>query len=195
MDPDKRKEIANIYGKAKGKSAQSISRKGSKRVAVRSFKIKPAETVIQKNYMFSVGHEFLKNIRVLFKWATSTHNLSRQEVELLLYLYPEGMFTRADVVDFVRTLGIFGDSKFNKLKDEGWIEKFYSPHRTLYVLSSKGKKLSKDLHLMLLGDRKIPMRGAKNHLVKKENKVDEYYLKLLKSMNEDYKSKKEEKGK
>lgn len=134
-----------------------------------------------------VTYDFLKWIRVVFKWAKEHSGLNRPELEMLLYLYPIGPFTKAQFIDYHNTIGYTMPSTWKDHISNGWIREWRSGKRNmkgLFDLTSKAKIVCSKMHQMCVGDMDVPTSRRSNPLNRqKDVKVNAHYTKLFKQMN------------
>jgi DNA-binding HxlR family transcriptional regulator len=179
-------------GKAKRKSilAESKARvnDGSHQVQVK-VKYKPPKRVYSQ-----VDYDFLKYIRIVFKWAKENYpDLKRPDLEMLLYLYPIGAFSRSQYVLYHKPMGLYAVSNLNKMIKGGWIKKFREGkgrQHVLYKLTEKANRLCGEMHKLTCGDKKMsehPNNNAIAKLAKDPNKpkANKYYMDIIKKMNKD----------
>lgn len=137
-------------------------------------------------------YDFLQYIRIVMRWATAHTGLNRQEIELLLYLYPKGAFTKNEFFVFHRTISMYQDKTFDKLMEEGWM-KMWRPKKgkesALFCLTTKAKIVCSKMHQFCVGDKEIAVKTRTNPLVNSKVRMDSYYMDMIVSMN---KRKKEE---
>ena len=132
-------------------------------------------------------HDFLKYIRIVMKWAKANNPaLSKGDIELLLYLYPKGPFTKYYFKEFYKTLGLYQSKALDKLRIEGYVEDFlgYTGTGRKYVLTHKAKLLCSRMHKMLLGLEEIPTTSS-NKMYDSGKAIDKAYLKVMESMNKE----------
>lgn len=144
-------------------------------------------------------YDFLKYIKVIFRWGTKHSGLSRPNLEILLYLYAKGTFTRAELAEYYTTLGVMTRRKWQQWFDDGWFVVWRSSKRNvkgLYDLSSKAKIVCSKMHRMCTGEVDIPVTRRSNPLNKRRDiVVNKYYTKLFHKMNRERLSRnKEEEG-
>lgn len=136
-------------------------------------------------YHHSIEYNFLQYIRLVMRWGVQSSGLRKGLVELLLYLYPIGLFKKSDFHFFYHLVGLYGTKALDKLVEEGWII-VWRPAKTnqsaLYVLSDKSKKLCSQMHKMCTGEEKIPESFA-GKVPSKELVIDRYYTEVIKRMN------------
>lgn len=139
-------------------------------------------------YQHRIKYDFLTYIRLVFKWCISNYDLTRPEVELLLFLYGKGTFSKKQFFDYHTTLSIYQIKGFKKLQKEGWIRKFRDRKGTesaLYVLTTKGQRLCNRMHKFCSGEESIPTTSRSNKMVTSNKKIDSFYLEAIKKMNRD----------
>jgi hypothetical protein len=141
-------------------------------------------------------YDFLKYIRVVFRWATEHTGLSRPEIEVILYLYSKGVFTKAEFADYYKTIGLTTKARWQKYMDDGWIREWRTSKRNmkgLFDLTSKAKIVCSKMHQMCVGDMDIPTSRRSNPMNRnKDIKINAHYTKLFKQMNAERNKTKEE---
>lgn len=145
-------------------------------------------------------YDFLKNIRIVYRWALANNDLNRGELDLLLFLYPEGAFTKRRFGDVHKIISIYQQKTLDKFLDEGWIV-IWRPQKgrtnALYTLSSKAKNLCSRMHKILLGEIEISENPKYNVLAKGSEatgvKMDDYFFNAVKEMNKMNRDKKSDK--
>lgn len=144
----------------------------------------------------SVKYDFLKYLRVVMRWATENSGLSRPHVEVLLYLYCMGTFSKKQFHDFHKTLGIYEQKTLDNLSKEGWIALWRpaskkTKEHALYSLTHKGKLFCAKIHNVCCGEDEIPIEETRNKLAGNTGKrIDTYYMEMIKKMNKDKSKKK-----
>lgn len=131
---------------------------------------------------------FLQYLRVVMHWAKRNSDLTRPQIELLLYLHPIGIFKKQDFTFFCRVVQMNHNGLFAMLVEEGWIEqwrpaKYSKKQAALYTLTQKAIKLCNRIHKMCLGEEKVP-EGTANKMTSSERPIDKYYMNVIKKMNE-----------
>ena len=143
-------------------------------------------------YRSRVDYDFLKYIRLVFKWAQENYNLNRPKIELMLFLYGTGAFSKKQFNDFHKVVGMYADKSLKNLIDEGWVTQWrpanrYKKIHALYTLTQKAKIMCNKMHKYSCGIDEIPLTPDKNILVQKkeEKRINSYYLDAIKRMNKD----------
>jgi len=83
---------------------------------------------------------YLKFYPVVFKWARAQSGLTSYELQMLIFLYSETLFSKEDFKLFNRILP-FDYLRFLKMETKGWITKWRDSGHTkkaLYNVSVKG---------------------------------------------------------
>ncbi len=132
--------------------------------------------------------DFLRNYRLVRKWACKEYGILEADFELLLYLDPLVYFTRKDFLD--GTLYYVWDKKrFYRLQNDGWITKIlgreeneYRGHNR-YKVSTIGKRLINRVYKILIGQEEIPESVRRNKIMKGDGYIDKMYRQAIKKMN------------
>lgn len=137
----------------------------------------------------SRDYDFLQYIRPVFKWATENSGLTRPQVELILYLYPKGVFTKKDFYDYHKILGMYQIKTFQMMVKDGFIVTWRPKKRgqkALYSLTNKAKQMCDKMHKFLTGEKEIPINSRNNVLAQDGRpRIDNYYMTVIKKMNKD----------
>ena len=143
-------------------------------------------------YRSRVEYDFLKYVRLVFKWAQENYGLSRPRLELILFLYGTGAFSKKQFSDYHKTVGMYADKSMDQLVKEGWIVLWRPANRkekihSLYTLTQKAKIMCNKMHKYSAGINEVPMSSDHNVLVqnKEEKRINGYYLDAIKRMNKD----------
>lgn len=107
-----------------------------------------------------VRNDYLKEYRVVRRWMQNKYDLKIEELEILLYLYSEKLFTFYDFRKMCVSLGI-GIRKFKVLKEKEWIHLWQDKHRgqfRQYELTAKGRKAIGSMYKKLNGEEPLPLQ-------------------------------------
>tara|TARA_R110000796_G_scaffold39772_1_gene98985 strand:- start:544 stop:954 length:411 start_codon:yes stop_codon:yes gene_type:complete len=129
-------------------------------------------------------HDFLKHWRVVRYLIKKKYDLSQQDLELLLFLYSEGRFTKDDF-DWYSTIVSWDVRRFIKLKKEGWVKQWRTNRgnrRAIYELTHKGKTAMARVYRLLLGEEKFP-ESTRNPIYNPERSSEYKYLNAMKKIN------------
>tara|TARA_B100001559_G_C16286039_1_gene522915 strand:- start:27 stop:476 length:450 start_codon:yes stop_codon:yes gene_type:complete len=129
--------------------------------------------------------DYLKYWRVIRYFVKRQYNLTTGELEMLLFLNSEDIFSRDKFEEFEQLMP-WSDDRFFKLKKQGWIELFRpktSRRKPLYQLSYKTNRLISSVYKKLNG-QEIPVTSKRNKLFAKNVKyTDKVYRRMIKDMN------------
>lgn len=141
-------------------------------------------------YRSRIEYDFLKYIRVIFKWALENNpELNRPELELLLYLYGIGAFSRKQFNDYHKLLGLYSIRTLDKFEKEGYIKlwrKKKGKEHALYTLTQKAKIMCNKMHRYACGVEDIPDNPVSNRMARVDApRINKYYLDVIKKMSKD----------
>lgn len=185
---DRLRETHKRAGKARGKERSAKHKAKIKKgyhVTVRDKTKKPAP-----RYRSRVDYDFLKYIRVVFKWATDNYpELSKPEIELLLYLYGTGAFSKKQFNDYHKLLGLYSIKTLKKFEEGGWIKLWRNRkgrEHALYTLTHKAKLMCNKMHRYSCGVEEIPDNPVGNQMMRADApRINNYYMDIIKRMNKD----------
>lgn len=131
--------------------------------------------------------DFLKNYRLVSRWACKNNKLSVSDLELLFYLDPINYFTINDFKD--GTIYYSWDkTRFYRLQKTGWIDKVHIGKGRIgdhnkYKVSYKGKLLINKIYKILIGQEQIPESTKRNKILKRKSYIDKVYSEAIKKFN------------
>ena len=142
----------------------------------------------------TVDFDFLKYNYIIFKWALENNpSLTRSYINILLFLYSEGAFSKTTFNIFWKPMGLRPTFRFNELLKGGWINIYREKRgnlKPLYILSTKAKHLCSSMHRTSMGYQKISENKKYNKMLDKDTpRNNTYYLELIKKMNKKVTSK------
>lgn len=143
----------------------------------------------------SIDYNFLKYIKIVFKWAQDNHDLARLDIEVLLYLYSEGIFPQEKCMELYKLKGNRSYLRFRKLFNEGWLVRWRERRGNigaLYTLSNKGKLLCSRMHKICAGEETIPESPRSNVLAKDTSYSKKIYMNFISIMNKQVKERESE---
>lgn len=140
-------------------------------------------------YTSTRDYDFLQYVRPVFRWATENSGLTRAQIELLLYLYPKGVFTKKEFYDFHRLIGMYQIKTFKMFTDKGFMTVWRQKKRNqkaLYCLTNKSKQICDKMHKFLTGEKEMTIDPNYNVLAKEGGlRINTYYMDTIKKMNKD----------
>lgn len=139
------------------------------------------------NYNTSRQYDFLQYARLVYKWAIANYGLKRAQIDLLLYLYPRGVFAKSKFYEYHKVVGLYQRKTMDFLIREGWIS-IWRPKKgqevALYGLTNKAKTMCSDMHKYCVGDKQIPIDSKKCKLSSdKSVRMNRYYVDQIRKMN------------
>lgn len=136
----------------------------------------------------SKNRDYLKYWRVIRYFVMRKYKVNTQELDMLLFLYSEEYFNVDKFQEFNSVLG-WNKNRFNKLRQEGWIEVIKPYNRrerkkALYGLSFKANRMLGSIYDKLDGGM-IPTAKSNNPIFMAEiGYSDKVYRKQILKMNE-----------
>lgn len=137
---------------------------------------------------FLPANDYLKNYRVVKYWAMKNYNVTGPELEMMYYLYGEGLFYKNE---FLAIDNVFSwdKNRFHKLMADGWIHIWRQrsgAEANLYELTFKGKKLINSIYKKLNGEEPIPESERRNVIFRSKKFSDKTYAIAIRRFNEDF---------
>lgn len=135
--------------------------------------------------MKTLPNDYLKFWRVIRYYIKSKHKLSQADLDIILFLYSESYFGKEKFVEFNELIS-WEVGRFERLKREGWIEKFRTRsgnRKALYQLTYKANNLVIDIYKKLNGEE-VPVSLSSNSLfLKNVSYNDKVYRNMIVKMN------------
>jgi hypothetical protein len=130
--------------------------------------------------------DYLKYWRVIRQYIKVKYGVTQSELEVLLFLNSEKYFSKDKFDEFDKILS-WDKNRFEKLRQQGWIEVFRERKgrtKALYVLSYKSKRLITSVYKKLNGEE-IPTSPSQNPIfLKNVSYSDKRYKEAIIKMNE-----------
>ena len=127
----------------------------------------------------------LKYWRVIRYFIKAKYGLTTADLDMLLFLYSEDIFSKEKFEEFDNILS-WDVIRFNRLLRDGWIEVFrrrQKKHKTLYGVSFKTQRVINSIYKKLSGEE-IPTSLSSNPMFAKNVKFsDAVYQKMILEMN------------
>ena len=136
--------------------------------------------------MKSKVNDCLKYWRVIRYFVKQKYGLTTSDLDMLLFLYSEDIFSKEKFEEFDNLLS-WDESRFARLLRDGWIEVFRrrrKKHKTLYGVSFKTQRVINSIYKKLSGEE-IPTSQSSNPMFAKNVKFsDKVYRKMILEMNQ-----------
>jgi hypothetical protein len=115
-------------------------------------------------------HDFMKNWTIVKKWILANYDITTPELELILFLYSEKLFTRTQFEEYSNFL-TWDRMRLHKLIQKEYVyiwRKGVRHEQNLYEVSFKGKKMVSSMYKKLLGLEPIPESKRRNKVFLKK---------------------------
>lgn len=123
-----------------------------------------------KNYeRRELTYDFLGEWAIVRRWAQVNYNLTRSELEMILFLHKRRLFTRADFAEYSKFMQWDRD-RFDRLLREDFIyiwRKRGFGEANMYEISFKSKKMVTSIYKKLTGLEPIPVSPRRNKAFRK----------------------------
>jgi len=148
---------------------------------------RPEKVRNQMIYNNTTKYTFLQYTRIIMRWGQLELGYKKLDLELLLFIYPLGIFSRNDFRDQCRMVGYVYLNKWKKYIREGTIVEWRKKRpnqRALYTLSESTKRIISKMHKMYVGEIDISENTKGYKLMKKKTTGPEkYFLNAIKTMS------------
>ena len=142
--------------------------------------------MIDRDYKFKPGYDYMKYWRVIRYWAKAKYKIGTPDIDMLFFLYSEKIFNKTKFKEFEQCMS-WNEQRFHKLLKDGWIHiwrKRAGRHTTLYELSYKGKRLVDTMYKKLNGEE-IGETATLNPLFRHDaSYMDKVYRNMIIEMND-----------
>jgi hypothetical protein len=135
-----------------------------------------------------MSEDYLKYWRVIRYFIKAKYDLTTADLDMLLFLKSEPKFSKDKFEEFNELLS-WDKNRFEKLKQEGWIEVFRvgnkaGQRRALYQLSYKAQRMLTSLYKKLSGEE-IPTSQSSNPMFAKNvSYTDKVYRNFILELND-----------
>jgi hypothetical protein len=137
--------------------------------------------------MKSNQNDYLKYWRVIRQFVKIKYELTQADLDMLLFLYSEKYFDKDKFEEFHSLLG-WDKNRFERLKQQGWIQVFRSPmtpggRKAIYQLSLKSNSMIQSIYRKLNGEE-IPVSSSGNKMFHRNvSYSDKVYRDMIIEMN------------
>jgi hypothetical protein len=132
-----------------------------------------------------MNNDFLKHWRVVRFYIKKKYNIGQADLDILLFLYSEGRFTRQIFNEYSQIVS-WDRKRFKRLVDSGWIITWRKSHGrsfSIYELSHQAKMMISKAYKILLGEEEIPESIKRNPLLKNNAKyLDKVHRNIIKDI-------------
>jgi len=133
-------------------------------------------------------HDYLKYWKVVKYWARKKYNLSSADIDMLLFLYTEGLFTRSKYLEY-ENIFKWDNDRFARLMREGfihnWVKKNWGEEKK-YELTFKARKMCASIYRKLNGEEPISETPQHNPIFKASARyTDKVHAMAIKKFNQE----------
>jgi DNA-binding MarR family transcriptional regulator len=131
-------------------------------------------------------YDYFKYIRVIRYHIKRKYDLNWTELEFLLFIYSEGLFTRKDFKEF-RQIYSWDKYAFDNMLQRGWIHK-WRPHKgkqaALYEVTHKARQVINDFYEKCAYHQEIAESSKRNPIFSTgANFTDKVYRRAIRRFN------------
>jgi hypothetical protein len=134
--------------------------------------------------------DYLKYWKVVKQWARAKYNLGTADIEMMLFLYSEGLFTKFQFEEFNEIMS-WDKNRFHKMLKDKWIIKWrerQGRESTLYELGFSGKRVCASIYKKLNKEETIAEDRKNNPMFERSTEYsNKVYRKMIKKMNDEVK--------
>lgn len=139
-------------------------------------------------------YDFLAEWAIVRKWAKINYDLSTADLEMLLFLHKQQLFTRTDFAEYANFMSWDRD-RFDRLLKEDWIyiwRKRGFGETNMYEVSFKCKKMITSIYKKLVGLEPIPVSPRRNKVFRETAPFHQKTLaKAINSFNDRFKERRQ----
>jgi hypothetical protein len=121
-------------------------------------------------------HDYLKYYRVVRMWIKQRYSITQEDLDMLLFLYSERLFTKKRLDEYNMCFG-WGEHRYRRLKRDGWISEWLPSRPTKggaaqMEVSYKGKVMIARFYRVLSGEEPITYDTHKAAFTSKHGKIN-----------------------
>lgn len=131
-------------------------------------------------------HNYLKYWKVVKQFVKTKYGISTSDLEMLLFLRSEKYFSKEDFSEF-NQLFHWEKNRFERLKQEGWIDVFRKKignRRVLYQLSYKAQRMLTSVYKKLEGEEIPESKSSNPQFLADVSYTDKVHRNYIKKLNQ-----------
>lgn len=131
-------------------------------------------------------HNYLKYWKVVKQFVKTKYGISTSDLEMLLFLRSEKYFSKEDFDEF-NELFHWEKNRFERLKQEGWIDVFRKKtgnRRVLYQLSYKAQRMLTSVYKKLEGEEIPESKSSNPQFLADVSYTDKVHRNYIKKLNQ-----------
>ena len=137
-------------------------------------------------------NDYLKYWKVVKQWAKVKYDVGTADIEMMLFLYSEGLFTQKQFEEYNEIMS-WDKNRFHNLLKDKWIivwRKRKGREGTLYELGFRGKRLCASIYKKLNMEETVSEDRRRNPIFDPNATYShKVYRKISKKMNQEIKKK------
>ena len=146
---------------------------------------------IRKVYeRYQPKNDYLKYWKVVKQWAKVKYDVGTADIEMMLFLYSEGLFTQKQFEEYNEIMS-WDKNRFHNLLKDKWIivwRKRKGREGTLYELGFRGKRLCASIYKKLNMEETVSEDRRRNPIFDPNADYSQkVYRKIIKKMNQEIK--------
>ena len=135
-------------------------------------------------------NDYLKYWKVVKQWAKVKYNLGTADIEMMLFLYSEGLFNQKQFEEYTEIMS-WDKNRFHNLMKDKWIvvwRKRKGKESTLYELGFSGKRMCASIYKKLNMEETVSEDRRLNPIFNPNADYSKkVYRKTIKKMNKEVK--------
>jgi hypothetical protein len=135
-------------------------------------------------------NDYLKYWKVVKQWAKVKYNLGTADIEMMLFLYSEGLFNQKQFEEYTEIMS-WDKNRFHNLMKDKWIvvwRKRKGKESTLYELGFTGKRMCASIYKKLNMEETVSEDRRLNPIFNPNADYSKkVYRKIIKKMNKEVK--------
>ena len=131
-------------------------------------------------------HNYLKYWKVVKQFVKTMYGISTSDLEMLLFLRSEKYFSKEDFEEF-NQLFHWEKNRFERLKQEGWVDVFRKKtgnRRVLYQLSYKAQRMLTSVYKKLEGEEIPESKSSNPQFLADVSYTDKVHRNYIKKLNQ-----------
>ena len=131
-------------------------------------------------------HNYLKYWKVVKQFIKTKYGISTSDLEMLLFLRSEKYFSKENFDEF-NELFHWEKNRFERLKQEGWIDVFRKKtgnRRVLYQLSYKAQRMLTSVYKKLEGEEIPESKSSNPQFLADVSYTDKVHRNYIKKLNQ-----------
>jgi hypothetical protein len=134
-------------------------------------------------------YDYLKYKRIVIKWAILKYDISESDLDMLFFLYSEGLFNYYKFVEYANIFG-WDKTRFHRIKEKGyvhiWDKNYYKTGSyNQYELTRKARLMITKIYKVLNGEETVSELPINNPMFRRERFSHKVNAMTLKTMNKE----------